>query len=196
MVCGRNLGWTSNKSLCVPLICRTSELVWVSYSLKCIGWDRTALWGTLWCLQHALLPHQEMGLGSIERCKGFSAHLMKVLICQRRSLTTLTEQWILLRYWPSTWVCGQKGQVNSKLLQRGLWIIKGYLRPKEAGGDSLHFAFSDPVSGTLEVVFWTETWTLFACVWLSPGFGLRPFHGSSMRLRAWAVLTGLGHLGL
>ncbi|XP_059970578.1 midasin isoform X2 [Mesoplodon densirostris] len=42
-------------------------------------------------------PVKEMGVGHIERCKGFSAHLMKVLIRQRRSLTTLTEQWILLR---------------------------------------------------------------------------------------------------
>ncbi|XP_054578497.1 midasin [Eptesicus fuscus] len=42
-------------------------------------------------------PAKEMGVGSIERCKGFSAHLMKMLIRQRRSLTTLTEQWILLR---------------------------------------------------------------------------------------------------
>ncbi|XP_036269995.1 midasin isoform X3 [Pipistrellus kuhlii] len=42
-------------------------------------------------------PAKEVGVGSIERCKGFSAHLMKMLIRQRRSLTTLTEQWILLR---------------------------------------------------------------------------------------------------
>ncbi|XP_071469317.1 midasin isoform X1 [Marmota flaviventris] len=42
-------------------------------------------------------PAKEMGLGNIERCKGFSAHLMKMLIQQRRSLTTLTEQWIILR---------------------------------------------------------------------------------------------------
>nr|XP_036870003.1 midasin [Manis javanica] len=42
-------------------------------------------------------PAKEMGVGNIERCKGFSAHLMKVLIRQRRCLTTLTEQWILLR---------------------------------------------------------------------------------------------------
>ncbi|XP_066867568.1 midasin isoform X2 [Kogia breviceps] len=42
-------------------------------------------------------PAKEMGVGHMERCKGFSAHLMKVLIRQRRSLTTLTEQWILLR---------------------------------------------------------------------------------------------------
>lgn len=41
---------------------------------------------------------QEMGMGNVERCKGFSAHLMKLLIRQRRSLTTLTEQWIILRY--------------------------------------------------------------------------------------------------
>ncbi|XP_060024167.1 midasin [Lagenorhynchus albirostris] len=42
-------------------------------------------------------PAKEMGVGHVERCKGFSAHLTKVLIRQRRSLTTLTEQWILLR---------------------------------------------------------------------------------------------------
>ena len=49
-------------------------------------------------LSSSLLPCQEMGTGNVERCKGFSAHLMKVLIRQRRSLTLLTEQWILLRY--------------------------------------------------------------------------------------------------
>ncbi|XP_013366228.1 PREDICTED: midasin isoform X5 [Chinchilla lanigera] len=42
-------------------------------------------------------PAKEMGVGNIERCKGFSAHLMKILIRQRRSLTTLTERWIILR---------------------------------------------------------------------------------------------------
>ncbi|XP_014636596.1 PREDICTED: midasin [Ceratotherium simum simum] len=42
-------------------------------------------------------PAKEMGVGNVERCKGFSAHLMKMLIRQRRSLSTLTEQWILLR---------------------------------------------------------------------------------------------------
>lgn len=41
---------------------------------------------------------QEIGLGTIERCKGFTAHLMKMLVKQRGSLTTLTEQWIILRY--------------------------------------------------------------------------------------------------
>uniref|UniRef100_A0A8B9G947 Midasin n=1 Tax=Amazona collaria TaxID=241587 RepID=A0A8B9G947_9PSIT len=49
-------------------------------------------------LQTALLaPAKDIGLGSIERCKGFTAHLMQVLVRQRRSLTTLTEQWIFLR---------------------------------------------------------------------------------------------------
>ncbi|XP_037699423.1 midasin isoform X2 [Choloepus didactylus] len=42
-------------------------------------------------------PAKEIGVGNVERCKGFSAHLMKVLTRQRRSLTTLTEQWIILR---------------------------------------------------------------------------------------------------
>ncbi|XP_074846986.1 midasin isoform X2 [Carettochelys insculpta] len=49
-------------------------------------------------LQTALLaPAKEIGLGSIDRCKGFTAHLMKMLIKQRSSLTALTEQWIILR---------------------------------------------------------------------------------------------------
>uniref|UniRef100_A0A8C3UQS1 Midasin n=1 Tax=Catharus ustulatus TaxID=91951 RepID=A0A8C3UQS1_CATUS len=49
-------------------------------------------------LQTALLaPAKDLGLGSIERCKGFTAHLMQMLVRQRRSLTALTEQWILLR---------------------------------------------------------------------------------------------------
>ncbi|XP_028728584.1 LOW QUALITY PROTEIN: midasin [Peromyscus leucopus] len=42
-------------------------------------------------------PVKEIGMGNVDRCKGFSAHLMKLLIRQRRSLTTLTEQWIILR---------------------------------------------------------------------------------------------------
>ncbi|XP_012665398.1 midasin [Otolemur garnettii] len=42
-------------------------------------------------------PAKEMGMGSVERCKGFTAHLMKMLARQRCSLTTLTEQWIILR---------------------------------------------------------------------------------------------------
>ncbi|KAM6280529.1 midasin isoform 1-T1 [Porphyrio hochstetteri] len=49
-------------------------------------------------LQTALLaPAKDIGLGSIERCKGFTAHLMQVLVRQRRSLTAVTEQWISLR---------------------------------------------------------------------------------------------------
>ncbi|XP_042318311.1 midasin isoform X2 [Sceloporus undulatus] len=49
-------------------------------------------------LQTALLaPSKEIGLGTIERCKGFTAHLMKILVKQRTSLTALTEQWIFLR---------------------------------------------------------------------------------------------------
>ncbi|XP_040596448.1 midasin isoform X2 [Mesocricetus auratus] len=42
-------------------------------------------------------PVKEISMGNVDRCKGFSAHLMKLLIRQRRSLTTLTEQWIILR---------------------------------------------------------------------------------------------------
>ncbi|XP_069866566.1 midasin isoform X1 [Dipodomys merriami] len=55
-------------------------------------------------------PAKEMGLGNIERCKGFSAHLMKIVIQQRRSLTTLTEQWIILRNLLSC-----MGEIHSRL---------------------------------------------------------------------------------
>uniref|UniRef100_A0A669QDJ1 Midasin n=1 Tax=Phasianus colchicus TaxID=9054 RepID=A0A669QDJ1_PHACC len=49
-------------------------------------------------LQTALLaPAKDIGLGSVERCKGFTAHLLQLLVRQRQSLTALTEQWILLR---------------------------------------------------------------------------------------------------
>ncbi|KAM8810105.1 midasin [Eudromia elegans] len=49
-------------------------------------------------LQTALLaPAKDIGLGSIERCKGFTAHLLKMLARQRQSLTALTEQWVILR---------------------------------------------------------------------------------------------------
>ncbi|XP_030054953.1 midasin [Microcaecilia unicolor] len=42
-------------------------------------------------------PAKEIGLGNIERCKGFTAHLLKLLVKQRKSLTTLTERWIIVR---------------------------------------------------------------------------------------------------
>ncbi|XP_066850638.1 midasin isoform X2 [Anser cygnoides] len=49
-------------------------------------------------LQTALLaPAKDLGLGSVERCKGFTAHLLQLLVRQRQSLTALTEQWIILR---------------------------------------------------------------------------------------------------
>ncbi|XP_069830836.1 midasin-like isoform X3 [Dendropsophus ebraccatus] len=49
-------------------------------------------------LEAALVnPVKELGLGNIERCKGFSGHLLKILLKQRRYLTTVTEQWITLR---------------------------------------------------------------------------------------------------
>ncbi|KAM9316620.1 LOW QUALITY PROTEIN: midasin [Gastrophryne carolinensis] len=48
-------------------------------------------------LETALVsPAKELGLGNTERCKGFSGHLLKVLMKQRSSLTALTEQWIIL----------------------------------------------------------------------------------------------------
>ena len=83
---------------------------------------------------------QEMGIGNVERCKGFSAHLMKMLIRQRHSLTTLTEQWILLRYPLTSWLWRELGRivwVSSELLHMLLSVVKRNLSPKEAGWVSL-----------------------------------------------------------
>ncbi|XP_072912476.1 midasin [Hemitrygon akajei] len=50
-------------------------------------------------LQTALrTPTKELSLGTVERCQGFTAHLLKLLIKQRRRLTRLTEQWVSLRH--------------------------------------------------------------------------------------------------
>ncbi|XP_043542624.1 midasin isoform X1 [Chiloscyllium plagiosum] len=43
-------------------------------------------------------PAKELSLGNIERCQGFTAHLMKLLVKQRQCLTGLTEQWVSLRH--------------------------------------------------------------------------------------------------
>uniref|UniRef100_A0A8C3G6C5 Midasin n=1 Tax=Cyclopterus lumpus TaxID=8103 RepID=A0A8C3G6C5_CYCLU len=40
---------------------------------------------------------KELGLGNIERCRGFSSHLFKLLLKQRQRLAKLTEQWVHLR---------------------------------------------------------------------------------------------------
>ncbi|XP_030578137.1 midasin [Archocentrus centrarchus] len=45
-------------------------------------------------LQHAA---KELGLANIERCRGFSSHLFKLLLKQRRRLAKITDQWISLR---------------------------------------------------------------------------------------------------
>ncbi|KAJ1151695.1 hypothetical protein NDU88_004475 [Pleurodeles waltl] len=42
-------------------------------------------------------PAKELGLSSIERCKGFTAHILKMLIKQRSSLSAMTEQWVTMR---------------------------------------------------------------------------------------------------
>ncbi|XP_077950103.1 midasin isoform X1 [Gasterosteus aculeatus] len=40
---------------------------------------------------------KELGLGNIERCRGFSSHLFKLLLKQRQRLAKLTGQWVHLR---------------------------------------------------------------------------------------------------
>ncbi|XP_072355863.1 midasin [Scyliorhinus torazame] len=43
-------------------------------------------------------PAKELGLGNVERCRGFTAHLLNLLIKQRQCLTGITEQWVSLRH--------------------------------------------------------------------------------------------------
>ncbi|XP_051908078.1 midasin isoform X2 [Hippocampus zosterae] len=50
-------------------------------------------------LQHA---QKDLGLGNIERCRGFSSHLFNLLLRQRQRLAKLTEQWVCLRRLTST----------------------------------------------------------------------------------------------
>ncbi|XP_077366934.1 midasin isoform X3 [Festucalex cinctus] len=50
-------------------------------------------------LQHA---NKDLGLGNIERCRGFSSHLFNLLLRQRQRLAKLTEQWVRLRKLTST----------------------------------------------------------------------------------------------
>ncbi|XP_051265817.1 midasin isoform X2 [Dicentrarchus labrax] len=55
-------------------------------------------WARRTSLQTALQQAaKELGLGNIERCRGFSSHLFKLLLRQRRRLAKLTEQWVYLR---------------------------------------------------------------------------------------------------
>ncbi|XP_034555077.1 midasin [Notolabrus celidotus] len=55
-------------------------------------------WARRTAMQTALQnAAKELGFGNIERCRGFSAHLFKLLLRQRRRLSKLTEQWVHLR---------------------------------------------------------------------------------------------------
>uniref|UniRef100_A0A3B3CZB6 Midasin n=1 Tax=Oryzias melastigma TaxID=30732 RepID=A0A3B3CZB6_ORYME len=47
-------------------------------------------------LQHAA-KLQELGVGNIDRCRGFSSHLFKLLLGQRRRLVRVTESWVHLK---------------------------------------------------------------------------------------------------
>uniref|UniRef100_S4RAV9 Midasin AAA ATPase 1 n=1 Tax=Petromyzon marinus TaxID=7757 RepID=S4RAV9_PETMA len=42
-------------------------------------------------------PSKDMGPGNLDRCRGFSEHLLQMLVAHRKQLTTLTEQHMALR---------------------------------------------------------------------------------------------------
>ncbi|KAF4099466.1 hypothetical protein G5714_019592 [Onychostoma macrolepis] len=55
-----------------------------------------------WARRNAMLTAlqsavKELGLGNIQRCRGFSSHLFKLLLKQRGRLAGLTEHWVQLR---------------------------------------------------------------------------------------------------
>lgn len=55
-----------------------------------------------WARRNAMLTAlqsavKELGLGNVERCRGFSSYLFKLLLRQRRRLAGLTEHWVQLR---------------------------------------------------------------------------------------------------
>ncbi|CAL8311820.1 unnamed protein product [Lota lota] len=55
-------------------------------------------WARRSALQTALqAAAKELGLGNIDRCKGFSSHLFKLLLRQRGRLASLTQHWVHLR---------------------------------------------------------------------------------------------------
>ncbi|XP_034060418.1 LOW QUALITY PROTEIN: midasin [Gymnodraco acuticeps] len=56
------------------------------------SWARRS--AMLTALQNAA---KELGVGNIDRCRGFSSHLFKLLLQQRQRLAGLTEQWLHLR---------------------------------------------------------------------------------------------------
>ncbi|KAF3702507.1 Midasin Dynein-related AAA-ATPase MDN1 MIDAS-containing protein [Channa argus] len=57
-----------------------------------LSWSRKVALHT--ALQH---PAKELGLGTIERCRGFTSHIFQLLLKQRQRLAKLTEQWVHLR---------------------------------------------------------------------------------------------------
>uniref|UniRef100_A0A3Q2D7A0 Midasin n=1 Tax=Cyprinodon variegatus TaxID=28743 RepID=A0A3Q2D7A0_CYPVA len=89
-------------------------------------------------LQHAT---KELGVGNIERCRGFSSHLFKVLLRQRHRLAQLTEHWLCLP--PQEPLQGwiQRGQALAAqcaaLLQQLSWLLQCCpedAQQKEQGG--------------------------------------------------------------
>ncbi|KAJ3606919.1 hypothetical protein NHX12_026435, partial [Muraenolepis orangiensis] len=55
-------------------------------------------WARRSALQTALqTAAKELGVGNIDRCRGFSSHLFKLLLRQRGRLVLLTEHWVHLR---------------------------------------------------------------------------------------------------
>ncbi|XP_071391101.1 midasin-like [Centroberyx affinis] len=92
-------------------------------------------WARRTALQTALQSAaKELGLGNIERCRGFSSHLFKLLLRQRRRLAKLTEQWVHLRRLTVT-VQGVKAHLQSQSEDPGstlppqaslqVWVSRG-----------------------------------------------------------------------
>ncbi|XP_030636974.1 midasin [Chanos chanos] len=91
-------------------------------------------WARCTAMQTALQSAaKELGLGNVERCRGFSSHLFKLLLRQRCRLAKLSEHWVHLRRLISSVQSVQSHLNNSSREDGGLppqeslhgWVIRG-----------------------------------------------------------------------
>uniref|UniRef100_A0A3P8WSX5 Midasin n=1 Tax=Cynoglossus semilaevis TaxID=244447 RepID=A0A3P8WSX5_CYNSE len=112
------------------------------------SWARKTVLQT--ALQH---PTKELGLGAIERCRGFSAHMFKLLLRQRRRLAVLTRHWVHLRS-----VCSR--YIQSSLFHRD--VASGCAFPPQ---DSLHswVTRGQALAAQCTALLQQLSWTLQCC---------------------------------
>ncbi|XP_028296182.1 midasin isoform X2 [Gouania willdenowi] len=113
-------------------------------------------WARRTALQTALQQAaKELGLGNIERCRGFSSHLFKVLLRQRRRLAVLTQHWVHLRRLTNS----VKGLEDS--IQSGDGELSGTLPPQASLHDWL--CRGQTITAQCTVLLQQLLWLLRCC---------------------------------